>query len=732
MVILDVIIEYAASSLNRPFSYAYFGKEKIVPGVRVLVPFGNKKIIGYVESIKEVDLSLKDYISETGINVKEIYSLIDYEPILNDELMQLANDISSYYFASKISVYQTMLPPSLKPKSSSLTKPKIAYDVYVQVIDEDISDLTAKQKELYQRIKEYGLVLKKDLKTTLLPKLEEKNKIRYIYKEKTRLIQEEVKKVIDPSLNEEQLKALNEIVNGEDTIYLLEGVTGSGKTEVYLQAAKKVLEEKKTVLMLVPEISLSIQMVRRFKSRFDNIAILHSDLTSAEKYDEYRRINKGEVNIVVGARSAIFAPLKNIGLIIIDEEHVETYKQEVSPYYDARKVALFRQKYNPSCKIIFGSATPSLETKIRALKGLYRQLYLTKRFNDVSLPETEIIDMLDYHNIDKESVIFSLQLRHEIQDRLNKKEQIMLLVNRRGFAPHVSCRKCGTALICPECNLPYSYHSSDNLLKCHHCDRVSFIPSTCPKCGGVQFSKVGFGTEKVELEIARLFPTARVLRLDSDVASIRSATGKVIKSFENQEADILVGTQIIAKGHDFQNVTLVGIVLADLGLNIPSFRAAERTFCLLTQAIGRAGRSTKVGKAIIQTYMPKNYVIYDASIQDYYRFFNEEMLNRKLGQYPPYTYCTILTLSSKNEKDVIDSSIKIKYFLETKFANKKVDIIGPSSPFLMKVNNKYRRKILLKYKQYNDIYHEISELIQYINKDNKVEVSVNVDPSVDY
>ena len=732
MLLLGVIIEYAANSLDRPFSYAYNGSLDVKVGVRVLVPFNNRKVVGYVVSVEHTDDSMEELEENTGFKIKEVISIIDKEPILNEELMKVALDISSYYFSPIISVYQTMLPPSLKPKLSSLNKPQIAYDTYVEVCSEDTSNLTPKQLELYLKIKEEGLVLKKDIKSTLVPVLLEKKKVRLVKKEKMRLVLEEVEQIKEKELTKEQIKAVETIISSNDKIYLLEGVTGSGKTEVYIDASKEIIKQNKKVLMLVPEISLTVQMVKRFRECFSNVAILHGELTPGERYDEYRRISRGEVDLVIGARSAIFAPLDNIGLIIIDEEHSETYKQDVSPYYHALEVSKIRQKYHQNCKIVLGSATPSLETKTRALKGVYKQLYLTKRFNDSSLPETEIIDMLDWRNLDNESSMFSLTLRKEIQERLDKKEQVMLLVNRRGFSPFISCRKCGKVLKCPTCGIPLSYHKKDNLLKCHHCGLVDTMPRTCSKCQSTMFTKTGFGTEKVEEEVKRLFKDARILRLDSDVASIRSAVGKVINQFENEEADILIGTQMIAKGHDFKNVTLVGVVLADLGLNIPSFKASERTFNLITQAIGRAGRHQKQGKAIIQTYMPKHYVIYDASIQDYNRFFNEEMEYRKESQNPPYTYLTTLTFASSNEKEVIDKSYYFKDFLVAKFAQKRVEVIGPSEPFITKMNDKYRRKILLKYKNYSDVEMVLKEIKENVNKNSQIDVIINVDPMDDY
>lgn len=732
MLILGVIIEYAATSLDRPFSYCYKGTKNIEEGVRVYVEFAHRKVVGYVVSVSHITMSLENYQKETGFKVKEIESIIDDEPLFNDELSHLSKKIASYYFAPLISVYQSMLPPSLKPKSSSLSKPKIAYESFYVPLSGDEDGLTSKQKELLRLINKEKEVAKKDISSlSILKKLEEKKLVKEIKKEKIRLVQEDVPLEEYKSLNEEQEEAFKEIVFGKDKSFLLEGVTGSGKTEVYLHASKEMINQGKSVLMLVPEISLTVQMVRRFKARFAQIAILHSGLTPSEKYDEYRRIAKGEVSIVVGARSAIFAPLKNIGLIIIDEEHSETYKQESSPYYNAITVAFMRQEYH-NCKVVLGSATPSLETKIRALRGVYHQLYLSKRFNDNELPSTEIVDMLKTSNIDTKSVVLSIKLRQEIQKNLDNNEQTLLLLNRRGFAPFVTCRKCNRVARCPTCSLPLTYHKEDAMLKCHHCGYVEEEEGECPKCGGKIFSKVGFGTEKVENEIKELFPQAKVLRLDSDVTKIRKKASSVITSFEKEEADILIGTQMIAKGHDFKNVTLVGIVLADLGLNIPSFRSNERTFDLLTQAIGRAGRSQKLGRAIIQTYVPNNFVIYDAKKQDYNRFFNEEMAYRKAAQYPPYVYCTMLTFSSNDEASVKEAAVFFKKYLDAKFALKKVSVIGPSEPYLVKLNGKFRRKILLKYKNMMDVKTEILEIISVSNKNKNVQVSVDVDPYTDY
>ena len=731
MQILSVLIEYNVSTLNRPFSYTYDGDAIVKKGTRVLVPFNNRKIIGYVIDASYVDKTKEELRNESAFELKDIIKVIDDEPIFNDELESLAKKVADYYLSPLISVYQTMLPPSLKPKKSALSKPKIQYDDYLVPLTDNEDDLTPKQLELFRLIKDNSPVLKSSLKTTVLPKLIEKKKVEIIKKEKVRLVQEEVEKTEKKNLSDEQKRALHSILDEDYKTYLLQGVTGSGKTEVYLQAAEDFIERGKSVLVLVPEISLTVQMVRRFKSRFDNIAILHSELTPAEKYDEYRRISRGEVNVVVGARSAIFAPIKNLGLIIIDEEHVETYKQESQPYYNAFKVAEFRQEYH-NCKIVLGSATPSLETETRALKGLYKHLYLTKRINSGPLPETRIVNMSDYKNIDEKSTILSLDLREQIQDRLDKKEQVMLLINRRGFAPFIQCSKCHMTFKCPTCSIALSYHQKDNMLKCHHCGYVANMPKKCPKCENTKFYKIGFGSEKVETNVKELFPSAKVLRLDSDTTQIRNKTSEILTAFEKHEADILIGTQMIAKGHDFKDVTLVGVVLADLGLNIPSYRSAERTFNLITQAVGRAGRDSKPGLAIIQTYEPNNYVIYDASKQDYQRFFNQEMPYRKAGQYPPYRYLTLIKISSSDEDVVIDGADYLKNYLVAKFASLDVDVLGPSEPFLTQVNGKFYRKIMIKYKKYSTVKPVLEDLIQISNKRKNLSIQIDVDPYEDY
>ena len=728
MQIVEVLIEYAKSSLNRPFSYFYNGKKKLVKGIRVLLDFNHRDIIGYIVNVEETNKTVQEYEEEKGFSISEIKDVIDDEPLLNDELLTLLDEVASYYIVPKISVLQSMLPPSLSPRKSSLKAPKIAYDQFLEVINDSEEDLTNKQIELLRFIKLEGRVLKRDIKqVSIIDKLLEKERIKIVKEEKRRLKIPDYKYQTPPKLSEDQNKVIDEFNNSNDLVYLLEGVTGSGKTEVYLNLSEQVLKAGKSVLMLVPEISLTPMMVEYFLHRFqNNVAILHSELTPAEKYDEYRKIAHGDCKIVVGVRSAIFAPLKNIGLIILDEEHTESYKQDNLPFYHAREVAIMRAKYNHA-KVLLASATPSLESRARGQKGVYHMLYLTKRINNQKLPTTKIVNMLDYHNIDRDSYIFSHALRQAIHETLAKNEQAILLINRRGFSTHVTCRNCGHVFKCPTCGIALTYHKKDNMLKCHHCDYVEPLSETCPECGGNYLMKTGFGTERIEEEVQRLFPSARTLRLDSDSAKNKSKIPEVIEAFRKKEADVLIGTQMIAKGHDFPDVTLVGIVLADIGLSMPSYRSNERAFQLITQAIGRSGRKEKPGTAIIQTYLPSHYAITFAARQDYELFYRKEMEMRKLQFYPPYAYLASVTLRAKNEEAVIENTYRIVDFLNDEFME-SAQILGPSTPYIPFDMGLHVRSILVKFKDPQKAHQIFEKMQQLFAYNNQYELLINIDP----
>ncbi len=729
MRVLEVYIEHATIDLDRPFSYVYLGDKRVEKGFRVIVPFNKqKRIIGFVSKVIETTKSKEEYEQENGFALKEIIDVLDHEKLLDEDLWELAQRMAKYYFTPLIKVLQTMLPPSMKPQSSALKAPKIAYEYYVELLDSNEEGLTTKQKEWLRLIANEKRILKKDFRSpTILDKLCALKRVKIVKEEKRRLILPKFDPLTPHELTIDQKRVIQEFLSSSQDVSLLEGVTGSGKTEVYARLIDHYLSKNQNVLFLVPEIALTPMMVEYFSMRFSTkTAILHSELTPAQKYDEYRKIAHGEAHLVIGARSAIFAPLHNIGLIILDEEHVESYKQEQSPSYHALEIAKWRGQME-GARILLGSATPSLESRARALKGVYQYLRLPRRIHNQELPTTEIIDLLKPHQVDRDSVLFSLSLRQAITDRLNKHEQIVLLLNRRGYSPYVSCRRCGHVFVCPECQITLSYHRQDNMLKCHHCDHVEEMPKACPNCGSVYLSKQGFGTEKIEEEVKRLFPKARTLRLDSDVSRIKVNSEKILAKFRNHEADILIGTQMIAKGHDFPDVTLVGIVLADIGLTMPSFRSSERTFQLITQGVGRAGRGQKRGHAIIQTYMPQHYAVYLAAKQDYTSFFKAEMKTRKLQQYPPYTFLISLWISSTNEEGLVVVANEMKDKLEKELA-KEATLIGPSTPYIAKKGAYYYRHILIKYQRPEKIEMALEELKRLFEGKSSYHLRIDRDP----
>ena len=726
--IVEVLIEYTNYSLNRPFSYYYKGNKKVDVGFRVLLKFNNRELVGYVTKCYETDKDVKTLEDELGFEISEVIDIVDESPLLSEDLLKLADLVSEYYIAPKISVLQSMLPPSLSPRKSSLKAPKIAYDIYVKTIDSSEEGLTDKQVEILRLISSVDKVLKKEIKSvSIVDKLLEKKKIEIVKVEKRRLAIPDYEYITPPELTEEQKRVVNEFNESNDSVFLLEGVTGSGKTEVYLSLSEQVLKQGKSVLMLVPEISLTPMMMEYYLRRFKgDVAILHSELTPAEKYDEYRKIANGDCHIVVGARSAIFAPLKDIGLIILDEEHVESYKQDTVPFYHARDVAIMRGGMHKA-KVILGSATPSLESRARAEVGRYHLLWLKNRINKQELPKTTIVNLADFHNIDRDSYIFSKRLREELSNTLKRNEQAILLINRRGFSTSVSCRKCGYIFKCPTCDIPLTYHKSDNMLKCHHCDYVSKMPDECPECGSKYIMKTGFGTERIEEEVHNLFPSAKTLRLDSDSAKIRAKIPSIIEDFRQKKANVLIGTQMIAKGHDFPDVTLVGVVLADIGLSMPSFRSNERAFQLITQAVGRSGRKDKKGIAIIQTYIPNNYAITMSARQNYEMFYQKEMEYRKIQSYPPYSFLASITVAGKNEEVVISSMVSLIEFLNEELGDDG-QVLGPTTPYIPFEANNHLRTALIKYKNPKIVKPILKKAMAKYSSKSQIHLTINIDP----
>ena len=721
-MVCECLVELEHVFIDKTFTYK-INKEQLSllkVGMRVVVPFGKQTLEGFVLKIYEnKDVSLEN-------KLKEIISIVDTYPILNEELLTLGKYISKTTLCSLMTSYQAMLPKALKAKKKVNMTPK--YDTYICInygmYNNDIK-FNASQEKILELLKENKKVKKEVLNkisvssvNTLLKKnilLEEKEE-NYRYN----LINEEKIKF---NLNEEQQKVYKEIFKFINTneMFLLYGVTGSGKTNVYMKVIEDVIKNNKTAILLVPEISLTPQIIKRFTSYFSNIAVLHSGLSDGEKYDEWRKINEGKVNIVIGARSAIFAPLKNIGVIIIDEEHSQTYKQENNPRYNAIDIAKERCKYH-NCPLILGSATPSLESFARAKKNVYKLLELKNRYNNNTMPKVEIIDM--NKEFKKVSGYFSNTLIDQIKETLERKEQVILFLNRRGYSSFLTCSSCGYVEKCPNCDISLTYHKSSNMLRCHYCGYATKRKKLCPKCQE-EFKDYGIGTEKVEEELKSLIKDAKIIRMDVDTTTTKNAHAKIINSFLEEKYNILVGTQMIAKGLDFPNVTLVGVLNADIGLNFPDFRSSETTFSLLNQVLGRSGRGNKEGKVLIQTFNPEHYAIAYTKNHDYLGFYNEEMKIRKILKYPPYYYICSIKIISKDYNLASKSSYDVVNYLKQNIKNEI--ILGPSVCNVFKLNNNYRFQIIIKYKEVNNILEYLTNIEHhYFNKkDIKVEIDFN-------
>lgn len=521
--------------------------------------------------------------------------------------------------------------------------------------------------------------------------------------------------------------------NHQADTFLLQGVTGSGKTEVYLQLMDEVKQQGQSAILLVPEISLTPQMVERVVGRFgQGVAVLHSGLSITEKYDEWRRIINGEASIVVGARSSIFAPLKNLGIIIIDEEHETTYKQTENPRYHARDVARWRSQFH-NCPLVLGSATPSLESRARAEKGNYHLLLMETRINQYPLPPVTLVDMTQ--TLSQQGMMeFSPLLESKIREKLERGEQVVLLLNRRGYASYLLCRACGYVVQCPRCDISLTYHKFDQRMKCHYCDYQTQVPQTCPQCGSHHIRSQGLGTQKVAESLGQLFPNTPVIRMDNDTTSRKGSHEKLLNEFSQQPGSILLGTQMIAKGLDFEKVTLVGVINADTGLNLPDFRSAEKTFQLLTQVAGRTGRGKYKGEVIIQTYNPDHYVMRLAQEHDYEQFFYYEMKRRHIGQYPPYFYTTLVKVSSKHKGKAQTMIYQLKNQLQTAIDQGHQDflVLGPSTGGIERINDYYNYHLLLKYKDRQQVQAVLSQVLVQAQEEQKQGIYISIDHEPQY
>lgn len=714
MKIAQVYIEYNNMAVDQSYSYLC-GEFDVSVGVRVHVEFAHRVIVGFVYEVKEVS---EEEFAQIPYKLNKILDVIDEKPLINQELFHLANYMSKTCVAPLISCFQAMLPSKLKPKS---TAHKIKKETWV-VFDSFIEMKKDKQIEAMEYIS-----IKKEVRRTEFNKMFKAQLNTLIKKEAVHL--EEREAIADfegvyedqvLSLNEMQQNALAQMQEHQGFhVYLLHGVTGSGKSEVFLQMAEGCLQQGKQVLFLVPEISLTPQMVARVKARFSNeVAIYHSSLNNQEKYEQYKLVVEKKVSIVVGTRSAIFMPFDHLGLIILDEEHDQSYKQDSTPKYHTRDVAIARGKYH-DCKVILASATPSLESYARAIKKVYTLVKMGKRING-EMPDTKLIDMKKAME-NGENYILSNQLKEQIQYRLDRNEQIILLLNRRGYAPILRCMDCGDVIKCPHCDLALNYHKNTNELKCHVCGYSEPNMYGCKKCGSTNVKYLGLGTQKLEEYVQACFPQAKIVRMDADTTTRKNAHEKLLKRFE-YEGDILLGTQMIAKGLDYENVTLVGILNGDALLNRSDYRSVELTFDLLVQASGRSGRGSKDGEVMIQVYDANHYAIQCACAHDYETFFAHEMRFRHLGNYPPYSYLGAITFSGTESTRVHKEA---NMLLEC-FDNDAISVLGPVE--LLKIKDEYRYRIILKSKQQELIarllHHAYKEHIRNKGKA-KVEIDMN-------
>ena len=716
---IDVLVEININKKDKTFSYNVPETmiNEIYLGKRVLVPFGKQTLEGFILGIHD----------KQDTDLKDIIKVIDKDSILNKELLELGKRISEDSVTNLVSVYQSMLPKGYKASIKNTVKEKTVLYVKLNNIN-NVKEYLTKTKsknqiEVLNKLLINDLPLR-DLNTSSVNTLVEKGLVTKYSKEEYRLNNESVDKVVT-KLNTDQENAYNKIINSDKDVILLNGVTGSGKTEIYMSLIDKVLSEGKEAIVLVPEISLTPQIIQRFRSHFkEEIAVLHSALSDGERYDEYRKIIRKEVKIVIGARSAIFAPFTNIGIIIIDEEHSNTYKQDHNPRYNAIEVAFLRGKtYN--AKVVLGSATPTIESYARAKKGYYELVELKTRANNAVLPLVNIIDMTK--EIRKGNKMFSKELLLSIEDRLNKQEQILLLINKRGYSNYLMCEFCGSVRKCPNCDITLTYHKTSDMNRCHYCGYAENNTKICSDCKKDSLRQMGYGTEKVEEELIKLFPNIRTLRMDIDTTTKKGSHEEIIKSFMNHEADALIGTQMIAKGLDFPLVTLVGVINADTILNLPDFRSCERTYDLLSQVSGRAGRSSLPGKVIIQTYNPDNYSIKLSKTHNYEEFYNEEIKIRKKLYYPPYSFIALIKIGGKDFKETINESNKIGDYLRNKV--EKEIVLGPSVGSVSRINNIYYFEIIIKYRDKQKIIDLLNEIRSLTENNRKIKVEFDINPN---
>ena len=750
-MIAEVIINSNVKNLNKTFDYLVPRnlEDKISVGSRVLVQFGNKKALeeGYVVNFKEK--------SEFEAKLKQI-SKIEDKLYLSKQNIELAKWMAHRYFCNVSDCIKLMLPPGKTTKNQEKRiNDKKQNFIYlakeIEEINEDIESKKIKSEKqiralrflmnninINSEISSIDLQMFADVSLAILKTLEKNGYIEIIEKEVERnpFLHKVVQKTTNLELTLEQEDAFEKVNAslqiGEYDEFLLFGITGSGKTEIYIRLIEEALKLGKSSIMLVPEISLTPQTVDRFLGRFgeEKIAVLHSKLSLGERYDQWKKIERGDAKIIIGARSAIFAPAKDLGLIIIDEEHDDSYKSEMSPRYNAKEIASYIGN-NKNIPVVLGSATPDMSTYFKAQNGKIQFLELTKRANNSSLPEVEIVDLRKELASGNKTMI-STKLHELIEENLENKKQTILFLNRRGFSTFIMCRDCGYTAKCKNCDITLTYHLKENKLKCHYCGYEIDALTICPECGSKNIRYFGTGTQKLEEQIKEIFPQASVIRMDIDTVTKKNSHEDILNKFRNEGIDILIGTQMVVKGHHFPNVTLVGVIAADSSLNIDDYRAHERTFQILTQVAGRAGRGKDKGKVIIQTYNPDTFCIQYAQKQDYKLFYDTEINIRKQLRYPPFCDIILIGLSSINYKEIERSAKLIFEDIKQKIKTKKLQIIlyKPVPAPIDKIKNRYRWRIIIKCIIDEKLINEINNTIEKVtNKKNTLRVIVDTNPS---
>ena len=705
----NVVVDISLDRLDKTFQYKIPEslQDTLIEGMRVNAPFGkgDRVIAGYV-------VSLSDEPEFDPAKTKEIIGIIDDSTSIDNQMIRLAGWMKRNFGSTMNQALKTVIP--IKKKATTKIKKTVVLNIDKDSLQNEYASLMARSNHSVAKERLFLALLDNDeipwdivtgklnIGSSIIRDFEKHGFITIrsesTYRNPIPHLQREEKKL---TLNEDQRKICNTFIQDYDTgklgTYLVYGVTGSGKTLCYLEMIEHVLDAGKSAIVLIPEIALTFQTVMRFYDRFgDKVSILNSRMSQAERFDQFERAKNGDIKIIVGPRSALFTPFPDLGLIVIDEEHESTYKSDNVPKYHAVPTAIERARI-AGASVVLGSATPSVDSFKKALDGEYTMLRLPSRAGSDSMARTEIVDMRTELRRGNNTII-SDRLRELIQDRLDKREQTMLFLNRRGMLSSMSCRSCGTTLKCPHCDVSLSLHRDDKM-HCHYCGYIEPKPTVCGKCGSNAIGGFNIGTEKVEEIVADMFPTARVIRMDMDTTKGKSGHEDILSKFANREADILVGTQMIVKGHDFSNVTLVGALAADMSLNIPDYRSAERTFQLLTQAVGRAGRGELHGDAVIQTYEPEHYAVVHANNQDYEAFYDSEIMYRSLMHYPPCSHMLLMLVQSEDKAQAEGLSRAIYEELNAHFTD--IKILGPKDAAIARINDIHRKVIYIKDDSYS-------------------------------